>query len=537
MTTTLNTPRIQPDETLFSYIARCHWLLGDASYADTSLDWFDYKGVCLNQLLPSHIQDISRLCEYTVEHLLHNHTAYPLHVLYNARHDALKASICGRGDANNANLSCSPQLSFGSLTKSNYYPECAKEDVSKIGMAFWHLSHQLWGVSACYKHGCELISVPFNPRKYRLPLYFESIQSVASSDANTLKKEFAKHIVQQLHSNTFEIAGKQHFKSLFQTRGLFTSQMHIRMPVVIERCNEAAETLCMPNIVNSRSVRRIVFEPDLSIHPLKPILLEFVVKGMPEKSPPSNVPAPKPLKISETIESHAIALLQSYQFNVAEISRRLKVSHGYVKQLANRIGVKTTERKQVLTAEIERQATKLAIKNESCKDIAAKLGVSESSITGVVQSVEGLSLWRQYLRMYEKRDAVRATLIQERKRSGLLNRAELKERQGNALSWAYQYDKTWLDATFPRQGNHANHSEKIWEKRDISLFPKFKAFLKRQLQTTNKLPSKYALDKTFGDHRWFTCKFEKLPKCKRMYDKLKFKINHNVRGLENVKKQ
>ncbi|WP_258544343.1 TnsD family transposase [Alteromonas lipotrueae] len=536
MTTTLNTPRIQPDETLFSYVARCHWLWGDVSYKDTASDWFGYEGVCLNQLLPSHIQDISRHSEYGIDHLLHNHTAYPLHILYNARHDALKASMCGAGDMNIANLSCSPQLAFGSLTKSNYCPECAKEDVSKIGIAFWHLSHQLWGVRACYKHGSELTSVPFNPRKYRLPLYFESIQSVVPSGANTLQIEFAKHILQLLRSNTIKNAGQQHFRSLFKTRGLLTSQMHIRMPVVIERCIEVAEALCVPNVLNTRSIRRIVFDQDLSIHPLKPILLEFAVKGVREESSPPSIPAPKPLKMSETIESQAIALLQSYQFNVAEISRRLKVSHGYVKQLANRTGVKTTERKQVVTADIERQATKMAIENMSCKDIAAKLGVSEPSITGVVQSVDGLSLWRQYLRMYEKRDAVRATLNEELNRSGLINRAELKERQGNALNWAYQYDKKWLDATFPIQGNHANHSTKIWEKRDTSLFPKFKYFLKQQLETTNKLPSKYALDKAFGNHRWFTCKFDKLTKCKRMYDKLKFKINHNARRIDNVKK-
>ena len=530
MSRILYTPRIQPDETLFSYVARCHWLWGDVSYKDTSLEWFGYEGGCLNQLLPSHIQDISCHSEYGIDYLLHNHTAYPLHVLYNARHEALKAAMCGAGDMNIANLSCSPQLAFGSLIQSNFCPECAKEDMTKIGIAYWHLSHQLWGVNACFKHGRELTSVPFNHRKYRLPRYFKSIQSVIPSDANAQQIEFAKHIVQLLRSNTIENVGQQYFKRLFHSRGLFTSQMHIRMSTVLERYNEVAEALCLPSVLNTRSIRRIVFEQDLSIHPLKPILLEFVVKGLREESAPPSIPAPKPLKMSETIESQAIALLQSYQFNVAEISRRLKVSHGYVKQLANRIGVKTTERKQIVTADIERQAIKMAIENVSCKDIAAKLGVSEPSITGVVQSVDGLSLWRQYLRMYEKRGAVRATLIEERKRRGLLKRSELKEHQGNALNWAYQYDKTWLDATFPIQGNHANHSAKIWEKRDTSLFPKFKGFLKQQLETTNKLPSKYALDKAFGNHRWFTCNFTKLSRCKRMYDMVKFKITQSNEG-------
>jgi len=530
----LYTPRIQPDETLFSYVARCQWLWGESSYASTSVDWFGYEGGCLNQLLPSHIQDISRHSEYDVEHLLHNHTAYPLHVLYNARHDALKASICGRGDANNANLSCSPQLAFGSSTQSNYCPECAREDESKIGIAYWHLSHQLWGVNACYKHGCNLVCLPINPRKYRLPHYFKPTKSVIA--ANTLQIEFAKYIVQLLTGNTFNSEGQQHLKDLFQARGLFTSKLHIRIPLILERCTKCAEALGIPNVVNARSVRRILFEPELSIHPFKPIFLAFVVENMPEQPLLRSEVLVQPLKKPPAIEASAVALLQSHQFNVTEISRRLKVSHGYVKQLANRIGVITTERKQIITADIKRQVIALAIDNWSCKDIAAGFGVSESSISEIIQSVAGLSLWRQYLRMYDKRNAVREVLLNEKRCSGLLSRKQLMGRQRNAVSWAYQYDKTWLDANFPVQGNRANHSKIIWEKRDKFLFCKFKEFLKQQLETTNKLPTKYALDKHFGEHRWFTCKFDKLTKCKRMYDKLKFKINHNVRGVENVKK-
>jgi hypothetical protein len=536
MTTTLNTPRIQPDETLYSYVARCQWLWGESSYARTSVDWFGYEGACLNQCLPSHIQDVSHHSGYGIDYLLHNHTAYPLHIAFNARHDELKDSMCGGNEGNIANLSCSPQLSFGVFKQNRYCPECALEDKIHLGISYWHLSHQLWGMSACYKHGCDLVNLSFNPRKYRLPLFSQEAENIDSIESGEAQSMFAQHVIELLHSNVPTEDRRQYVKDLFITRGLFTSQMRIRMPFVLERCMKVAKALCMPDVLNARSIRRIVFEPELSIHPLKPILLEFAVKGMPEKSPPANVPAPKPLKISGNIESRAKALLQSYQYNVAEISRRLKVSHGYVKQLANRLGIKTTERKQIITADIQRQSTALAIENMSSEDIATKLGVSQPSIIVIIQSVSGLSLWRQYMRMYEKREAIRATLLEELILCGPLNRAQLKERQGNALCWAYQYDKTWLDATFPLQGNRANHSARIWEKRDMSLFPKFKGFLKRQLKAIHKLPSKYALDQEFGNHRWFACEFEKLPKCKRMYEKVKFKIKYNSRRPENVKK-
>lgn len=38
-----------------------------------------------------------------------------------------------------------------------YCTECVKEDRLQHGETYWHRAHQLYGISACYKHGCKLI--------------------------------------------------------------------------------------------------------------------------------------------------------------------------------------------------------------------------------------------------------------------------------------------------------------------------------------------------------------------------------------------
>lgn len=529
MNTTLNTPPIQDEETLYSYVARCQWLWGESSYSRTSNDWFGYEGVCINQCLPSHISEIAENSGYDIEYLLLNHTAFPLHGVFNARSEELKFSMCNGSGGNIANQSCSPQLSFGSFSQSRYCPECVREDEARLGIAYWHLSHQIWGQCACYKHGCRLEVLPFDPRKYRLPLYAQEVVKVESVKADKVQILFAQHVINCLHSNGTLDERRKYLRSLFVARGLFTSHKRIRMPLVLDRIESTCDALGFPNVLNARIIRRIVFAPELSIHPLKPLLLEFAVKGMPAKSSLTMLSPPQPLKTSEEIAARAKALLERYQYSVAEISRRLHISKGYVKQLANRLDIKTKENQKKITAEIRCLATNLAIENESLKEIASKLDISEASVTEIIQSVSGLSLWRQYMRMLEKRTVVRATLLAEAGCKKNLSRTELKTCQGNYLSWSYLYDKAWLDMAFPVVGNKANNSGKIWEKRDALLLRPFKEFLRSHLHLTGKLPSKYALDKEFGEHRWFTCNFAKLSNCKRLYDRVKCKIKQSGR--------
>ena len=38
-----------------------------------------------------------------------------------------------------------------------YCPVCVSEDRCQYGEAYWHRSHQLYGISVCHKHGCRLL--------------------------------------------------------------------------------------------------------------------------------------------------------------------------------------------------------------------------------------------------------------------------------------------------------------------------------------------------------------------------------------------
>ena len=160
----LYTPRIQPDETLYSYIARCHFLWGGANHRQTSVNFFGRLGVCLNQCLPTEVSNISKHADYPADYLVNKHTFLPLFDAMSAGSSILKQAMLGSDGKVLANASGVSQLRKAELTHSKFCPVCFDADVEKIGVGYWHLMHQFFGVKSCYCHGCKLIEININPR-------------------------------------------------------------------------------------------------------------------------------------------------------------------------------------------------------------------------------------------------------------------------------------------------------------------------------------------------------------------------------------
>ena len=529
MSTTLNPPNIQVDETLYSYLARCQWLWGYTNHNNVSKDWFGKAGICLSQCLPCHLNDFINNTGWLLDGLIESHTAIPLHVSFNVRYELLRGALANSHQGCVANLACAPQLASGYQGQSFVCPECMREDIERIGVAYWHLTHQLWGVRACYKHHCLLHALPFNPRKYRLPQELVDYQGLKSTPANPYQIRFAELVVGSLHNPKSLLAQQQHIISILKAKSLLTNQSRIKSTFILEHFNQVVSDLGVKVSLSRTMIRRISFSKDLSIHPLKGFAFLFTLEHMPPFNKRPNLARPA-LRKSDAVEANALALLKSYKFNVAEISRRLKISVGFVRKLAKRKGVHIRQNMKEITPDIERKVILDAIENIRLLDIATKWGISEASVCDIVQSVEGLSLWRQYSRMLEKREENRELLIKEKLLNPQISKRGIISLHPNATAWAYKYDGTWLKENFPNAKKRVNHSYKIWQKRDKELLLAFKKFLRRFISINKKLPSKYALDKEFGNHRWFSNHFSKMPKCKRLYEWALKRLNDKNRS-------
>ena len=70
-----------------------------------------------------------------------------------------------------------PNHDFNSL---KYCPECVRQDIKQHGVAYWHRSHCVWFVTACWQHGCVLNNVQ-NKSRFELPTQERGHQGIAST--------------------------------------------------------------------------------------------------------------------------------------------------------------------------------------------------------------------------------------------------------------------------------------------------------------------------------------------------------------------
>lgn len=533
----LYTPRIQTDETLYSYIARCHLLWGGSNHRLTSMDFFGRKGVCLNQCLPTEVSNIAKHIDYSVDYLLSKHTFLPLFASMSVNSPDLKKSMLRCGGQALANASGVSQLGKADLINSKFCPVCLKADLERIGVGYWHLMHQFPGVKSCYQHGYRLVERKFDPRTYQLPVLSKA-ESAKQSPA--IQTSFADYIAKLTSEASIGKLASPPFltQSTLPLDGLFRHGSHLDMQGLLFLIQSIEAGLELPAVLNQHCVRNILKGDTHNAHPLKKLLLRFVIDFIPESHIALDELETTDLERAKR-EVRCLNLLREYHFSMREISRRLNISVGALKSLAKRHHIRLDERRQFITADIERKVIDLAIEGNDRKEIAGQFGISVGAAEQIIQSVNGLSVWRQYLRAYQKRTEMRQELTDAIVSFPDSSRKEIRKLASRSYMWLFKYDKQWLNSALPAKLSRQYYGFNLWVKRDNELLPKLSFFLAEQCKTTSSMPTLNVIDRYFGCHGWFTRSFDKLQKCKKMYAKFKHSLTTDLsnappkRGLKN----
>jgi hypothetical protein len=154
-------PEPQPDELLYSILARHHRRLGISRSRWTSATAFGDRNHTAVIDLPGGLDrlltNFPKGSRYSVEDLIARHTLAPLHVAFGSvtQRDCLVEAMCGsasvaRGHAGVA-ASKFPQPAF-----LRYCPACFVEEVRSGEDPYWHRLHQVPWVEVCPKHGIFL---------------------------------------------------------------------------------------------------------------------------------------------------------------------------------------------------------------------------------------------------------------------------------------------------------------------------------------------------------------------------------------------
>jgi len=190
-------PSSYPDEILYSVLSRYHHRACNNRPGITNLSVFDTEQISTNIDFSFNIRALhSKLpscTSRTSQNLIETLTLYKLYKPFNTKEwsDRVVEEMLGPFSHLSRMYKMPRMIGRGSESKgiSTYYrktknqetrflrhcPICLRTDSENLGEAYWHRSHQIYGIDVCHKHGSRLIEsdVPvkilYNRSKYTTP--------------------------------------------------------------------------------------------------------------------------------------------------------------------------------------------------------------------------------------------------------------------------------------------------------------------------------------------------------------------------------
>lgn len=236
-------PMSMPDEMLHSRITRYHFLSGNRTVAETFRDLFGSDPFPIG-VLPKRIEVLAaRLpgeMERNLDELINNNTTFPAYRPFLGVSQGAAGTYKSRIGGDVARV---PRRETSINGKARICLSCVQEDLIKVGYAYWHRSHHLPGVTACWRHGdllihaCPNCSHPFYRRLRLLPNLTEpcvcgwsplTVDTPRKGDKQAIKfAEFAHQIMQcklpLMHAETLCACYVRQCRKRGYTHGQLTS--------------------------------------------------------------------------------------------------------------------------------------------------------------------------------------------------------------------------------------------------------------------------------------------------------------------------
>jgi len=201
-------PTLYPDELIYSLFARYYVKSGYMGYASAAEDLFE------NKTTHPDIEFINMLSDEVLEHLqmsmsmkelIEKHTMFPYYGRFlrkDRRQQALEMLV--KMDERYHNLIYVTKSK--SITRHlRYCPVCAANDRKEYGEAYWHRSHQLFGVNICPVHSCELRNSAVEISSKTSPYLYSAEEMVppaaeAVQKASPLELRISEYVYAVFHS-------------------------------------------------------------------------------------------------------------------------------------------------------------------------------------------------------------------------------------------------------------------------------------------------------------------------------------------------
>ncbi|MBZ2163333.1 TniQ family protein [Alteromonas stellipolaris] len=450
----MNTIPVLPDETIYSLVTRLAGLRVNSNARVFNQKWLGHYGMSINQQLPVGLPYLEKLTGSKAQHLLEEHTYFPLYSMSIANPQKLKEIMLDNYGFNLASTANVSQLKFTSSHCHRYCAECVRQDVDLYGVAYWHLAHQFTGVTCCVYHGLKLFENIHNNRVFRLPPQHVELQpEIAESHAVRFAYFVLQHNEYYKNEPRYEVEVYDKDLSPFtKERGLVRGTEY-NTELTCQKINEFSHLLFGKQILTKTDIYNLLNKSNHYCHPLKPLLFQYTLQQIETLEPnrPTNVSTFPLIKPSE---SEVLKLLHLREFSLREVAKRAKCSIGFVLRIAKLNKIEYLKRTQFIDEQLTSEIKEMAINGECRKMIAEITCVSVGAVEQIIESTPHLSAWRQYQRMLTRRGDARKAIQNTMDTNDLVSRNEIKKLCYADYTWLYKYDQSWLYRVLPRPRNY-----------------------------------------------------------------------------------
>ena len=518
-------PGTLPDETLFSRYVRHMTILGMKEKDYLKL-LFNRPRASIHPYLTIGITKASQISEENAPKIYREQTLGRLFAYFMPHRstDIYKAMLADNG---NVAIRACRLVSFKETETLSlkFCPACAKEDMRKYGVSYWHRIHQVPGIEACPSHKVWLIHQVL-PERPHIKLGLLPSTSVEPQCCSSLSYLFSKYIDTILReiTNTDDSFIQENLLTKVRNHGYMLgnkrfkrSELASDLYYFIKRLKHNTTNL-LPYSEGDFRYLSYLLSGQVSQHPFKHLIVGFWLNSTSEithisKKKNENIES---LVAEEKLKLRCRGLLKKGK-SLSEISHLTGKSRCYLKGLAMKEKIPIICNPSAVTDKVISGIIDMASKGFHRKTIAQHFHISTGSVEQVISSVSGLVEKRRLYKFESKRRRYKIQILRALQQEPLAIKQEIKKSCYAAFHWLYTHEKPWLNSTLPSPKKPQIRSKINWEKRDIELAPKVRTIMfkfKRCISLTQ-------LDLELGGHGWFIKMKHKLPISVDVYMSLK----------------
>lgn len=473
-----------PDESLFSFVSRCHHLWGHQAPWRTSEILFGARRAGWQHDLPNRVDEFSRRTHGSLgeaDEIVRRHTLLRYYLPFQSEHEA-SHHVATMRSPSVAHL----KFWLGLLTSRfrAHHPlkacvQCMADDRLAHGWAYWHLEHQFPGVWTCTRHRrllreCDYKSTGVGRFQWFLPEEAElaPAPTISPESLNELMSMSVTvgHVIAHAKPGALDrVSIQTAFLCVFRDRGWLTSSGRLRLDAAaaefvaysaLLRALPEFEALPSSDIEARSQLARMLRPMRTGTHPLRHLVLanwlfrsgdsflEACVRagGNVTNRPPDNDTSAQLESASDPRQAQLADLIVEGGLSARAAARELGIDTATAIVWAAKQGIATGRRPKALKDgryEALLQALQAGIDKA---EAARRHEVSIVTVTRVLRSEVGLHEQWQHARFAMARDGARKEWRDLVAACGQLGTKLLRALAPASYMWLYRHDRAWLNS-------------------------------------------------------------------------------------------